>query len=1731
VSETIVQTLAVSRLARPVPGVMSSAVSLRALMLAAGLALLAGAPAALAQSVTGTGDIVPGLPTSPLASWDLGGGQLVVGYGHYSTGTLTIENGGTVSNTRGYVGLGYASVGAVTVTGTGSTWSNSDVLYIGYGGTGTLTIADGGLVTSSTHVYLGDSSDFTGTVTVTGSGSTWANSGTLSVGNYGTGTLTIENGGSVSNAAAAVGDKFGSTGTVTVTGAGSTWTSSGTLYVGNSGTGTLTIANGGTVSNINVRVGSVSGSTGTVTVTGAGSTWTNSASLTVGLEGTGTLAIENGGTVSSANSQVGSVAGSSGTVTVTGAGSSWASSGLLYVGQAGSGTLTIADGGRVTNTIAYLGSSSGGSGTVKVTGAGSTWANAGLLRVGLRGTGKLTIESGGTVSNTDTFVGYLAGSSGTVTVTGAGSTWTNSGELHVGSAGTGTLTIADGGKVSNTVGVVGLETSGTGTVTVTGAGSTWTNSAELYVGHQGTGTLTIENGGAVSNTNGYVGVGPASVGSVTVKGAGSTWTNSGELHVGYEGTGTLTIADGASVTSAGNGGSIGTLAGSAGTVVVTGAGSSWFNSNVSAMTGELYVGKAGTGTLTVENGGWVRSTSGYLGYASGGSGTATVTGTGSRWTVVGLLDVGRDGTGTLTIANGGAVESNGTEIGRNGAGTGSVTVTGAGSALYTRAIAIGGTSGNGTLTVEKEGYVQGRGVIFYGSGGTLNLLGDATNGRGVLEINYLTANYGTVHLNGGILRARTNSSWFFDSVGVQTIGTNGAFFDSNGYDIGVTASFDGAGGLTKLGAGTLTLTGTSSYTGGTSILGGTLSISSDANLGAASGGLTLDGGSLQVTGSFASSRAVTLGNAGGAIDVLSGQSFSHSGTISGTGGLTKSGDGKLTLTGTSTYSGATTVSAGTLYINGSGAMSAASDYTVASGALLHVNDALGTVTAGSIAGDGQIRIDRNSTLETGATNALTTFSGQISGDGSLRKVGTGTLTLTRGSTYAGGTTIAGGTISISKGDRLGDASGALTLDGGVLQVTDTILHELTRDIVLGANGGGFDIVEAANTFSVSQSFSGTGSLSKAGAGTLVLKGTNSYSGATTVSEGTLRAGQTGAFSSNSTFTVASGATLDLANFSQSIGSLAGAGTVTLGSGTLTAGANNSSTSFSGTISGTGGVTKTGTGTLTLTGANTYTGATKVSAGKLVINGSLASSVTLDGGTLGGSGTVGEVSVGSGATVAPGNSIGTLTVSGNVSFASGSTYQVEVNAAGQSDRIVASGSASITGGTVEVLAASGNYAAATNYIILTAAGGVSGQFASVTSNLAFLTPSLSYDSQNVTLTMTRNDASFGPDESGRASIAQTRNQGFIANAAERLGVGNPVYDTLLSGTTAEARAGFDLLSGEAHAQAVGVMIEESRLVRDTILGRLRGPLLTQAGQQVAAAFSADLPGRKGAITMPAPVPQPRYALWGEAFGGTGNTDADGNAASLSRRTGGALLGAEFMVYEAPGSSLKVGVAGGYSQSRFDLDARLSSGKLESGHAALYAGARFGSLRFDAGAAYSWSESDIRRQVQIRGFGDLLRLQRPGQVMQGFAELGYGFAFSGFALEPFAQLALIRVSTEAGTERGGAAALRVLSSEQTLGFSTLGVRAEAQIGTMPLFARAMLGWRHGFGELTPQARTAFVTGTTPSMVFAAPIDREALVAEAGLDWRISQATALGLTYSAAIGERSRDHALKGRVEMRF
>ena len=350
-------------------------------------------------------------------------------------------------------------------------------------------------------------------------------------------------------------------------------------------------------------------------------------------------------------------------------------------------------------------------------------------------------------------------------------------------------------------------------------------------------------------------------------------------------------------------------------------------------------------------------------------------------------------------------------------------------------------------------------------------------------------------------------------------------------------------------------------------------------------------------------------------------------------------------------------------------------------------------------------------------------------------------------------------------------------------------------------------------------------------------------------------------------------------------------TIRVGDGTQ-AGAGFSATIGS-VLQGSGGLVKTDLGKLILSGNNTYTGVTNVNGGILDVNGSLVSTVTVNnGGTLKGNGTIGGLNVASAGTVAPGNSIGTLNVSGNVAFAAGSTYQVEINTAGQSDKIIATGKATLSGGTVQVIAANGLYSPSTRYTILTANGGVSGTFAQLTttSNLAFLTPTLSYDADDVFLRLAPQTATF-------PSVALTRNQASTAAAVQTLGLGNPIYNAVVGQSVAGAQQAFDALSGEIHASAVTAAFEDQRLPRDAIFDRLSGPLETPllgAASTMTGAYAADLPSRKGPVLAPVAVQmmQPRlFGLWGQGFGDWGKTNGDHNAAKLTRDTGGFIIGAD------------------------------------------------------------------------------------------------------------------------------------------------------------------------------------------------------------------------------------------------
>ena len=308
----------------------------------------------------------------------------------------------------------------------------------------------------------------------------------------------------------------------------------------------------------------------------------------------------------------------------------------------------------------------------------------------------------------------------------------------------------------------------------------------------------------------------------------------------------------------------------------------------------------------------------------------------------------------------------------------------------------------------------------------------------------------------------------------------------------------------------------------------------------------------------------------------------------------------------------------------------------------------------------------------------------------------------------------------------------------------------------------------------------------------------------------------------------------------------------LGTGTLNFNHTEANYAFGATITGLGTINQIAGNTNLTANSSGFTGATSVSGGRLGVNGSLASSlVTILGGTLGGNGTVGGIVAQSGGIIAPGNSIGTLNVAGDIDQAAGSIYQVELTSTGQSDLIQATGTATIAAGAVldVVKTDAAPYVLGTHYTVLQADTGVTGTY---TLNGAgpFIGLLANYDATHVYLDVVQ-AKSF-------ASVGLTPNQIATGGGAESLGAGNPLYDAILGlPSEAVAQGAFDQLSGEIHASARGMLLEDSRFVRDAATNRISAAF----GDLGAAALPVMAYGEGGPEMVAADTD--RFAVWGQA----------------------------------------------------------------------------------------------------------------------------------------------------------------------------------------------------------------------------------------------------------------------------
>jgi autotransporter-associated beta strand protein len=1684
-----------------------------------------------------------------------GGGTLELGASFNTSRAVSLGASGGKIDTNGFNGTwsgAFTGTGSLTKTGTGvltltsngnafsgGTTISAGTLQIGSGGSsGTLTgnvtnnatltfnrsgtLAYGGVISGSGNLIKSG----TGTVTFTGnsnySGGTTINGGTLQIGNGGTsgsiagnvannGTLAFNRSDSFTFGGAISGNggvtKAGA-GVLTYTGvntyAGTTTINAGTLQVGDGGTsGSIAgnVVNNGALAfnrSDGVTYGGVISGAGGVTKLGSGTlTYTGANSYTGGttING-GTLQIGNGGT---SGSLTGSVS-NGGTLAFNRSDSTsfdGVISGTGAVTKLGAGTLTF------TGANAYSGNTTISGGTLQIGNGGTS----GSISGNVANNGALTFNR----SDDTAFTGAVSGSGsvnklggGVLSLTGTnsytGGTTISSGTLQIGSGGTsGSITgdvVNQGALVFNRSDSSTFDgsISGTGNVTKLGTGTLVYAGSNTYTGTTtvSAGTLQIGNGG----TTGAIAGGVINNGTLAFKRAG-TFDFSGDI----SGTGSVTQTGSGVLTLTGTNTYTGGTALNAGRLRVLN------DSNLGAASGGLTFGGGTlevTGNTTI-NRSVTLATSGTIDTGNFSTTVASV--------IAGSGALVKEGTGTLTLTGANSYSGNTTivtgtlQVG-NGGITGAINgnVTNSGELRFNRADTFdfgGNISGSGFVTQAGSNVLTLTGTNTYTggtaiNGGTLRVLAD----------NNLGAASGGLSFAGGTLQLMGTTTLLRN----VTLNTGGGSIDTNGFNVTLDSAASGTGGLTKVGAGTLTLAANNIYSGGTTVSSGTLQVGN----GGTSGSIV---GNVANSGTLAFNRS---------------DNSSYTGVISGSGAVTKSGGGTLSLQGVNTFTGQTSVNGGTLELSAGGRINATSRVEIAqstgnTGAIRVTGTGSSIATAGDIvvgvAGNGTLTVDSGASLTaanvvlgqaTGSAGVLNIGSGGSAGvlntstiiDGlgagsavnlnhnestytlssnllhtlSLNQVGSGTTVLTGTNSYTGGTFLNAGTLRVSSNGNLGGATSALNFNGGTLQLGATITN-LPRAIVVNSGGGAVD----TGSFSVvsTGAMSGNGNLTKTGSGILTLNGSSTHTGTLTVSGGTLR-----------------GTTTNLKN---NIINNASVQFLQTASGT-----------YSGVMSGTGSLTKLNAGNLTMTGANTFTGGTTVSAGTLTLMGSLASPVSVGvSGTLAGTGSItGAVDVQG--TFSPGNAatapFGTLTVNGNLTFGSSSIFRVQTDELGNNGKIAVTGAGhgvTINGGAVEVMTGGGEYAPSTNYTLISAVGTISGQFGSIKTDFEFLEPTLSYDPNHVFLTLIRNDTSL-------TSVAETSNQLSTAAYLESLSVDSgatSLMNRVLNLNAADARSAFSQLSGYGLTEYGRVAQVQTTQVMETLSARVGG-----------GAF-------RGYEKAADPLSSVARGMWMQSFGINGQQGGNSNAAGAEWRGGGTAVG-----FDAPVTgNLVVGTGFVYSRNEVELDgghggvARVASPQLftYAGYSGDGAAGTQWQVRGLAGYSNPTFTSD--RRMSFGGGSWVAHSTHDGREYSAAGEAELSGHAAGLQLHGVLGVRASQLVEDGFIETGSMANLDVSGRTSNALTSSVGARAvmpafdeRGQLELRAMWSHELSGWQ---SALT--GRLASATSDTRFRVDGLPVGRESFKVGAGLTGQLKRNLFLFGDYSMELSNlgKSEQTAMAG------
>ncbi|MET4799620.1 autotransporter domain-containing protein [Bradyrhizobium sp. LB11.1] len=1085
---------------------------------------------------------------------------------------------------------------------------------------------------------------------------------------------------------------------------------------------------------------------------------------------------------------------------------------------------------------------------------------------------------------------------------------------------------------------------------------------------------------------------------------------------------------------------------------------------------------------------------------------------GGNNTFVGFYNASSAGSAIITANYAGQVSFRNTST----AGSATITITSAGYATFSDT----STAGSATININNGGSTTFSGAGTAGSAtinndGSLDFNGSSTAGNAGIASN------GTLNFGGSSTAASATITNNF-AASFNGVSTAGSAAITNTYNLIFTGtSTAGNAVITNNAGGPFNNTSGMTYFRDNATAGNAQLINNGANTffdfsvgSGPNGDNKLSAGSIAGNGTFyLGANALTVG--GNNLSTTVSGVIADGGYSGAAGGsLVKTGTGTLTLSGTNTYSGGTTFAGGTVSVSSDANLGDVAGGLTFNGGTLQITGTTFNTTARTInlgAGGGTFDI---------ADAANNFVLSQNLGGGALTKSGAGKLTLIGAESFSG-VTVSGGTLTFSANATAGNA--AITNNAELVFDTNATAGNAT---ITNTN----QLTFYGNT--------------TAGNAVITNSGTVLFDGDSTPDQAQLiNAASTAVFNF---FTPGPSSDGKI-----SAGSIAGNGRFDLNGAELTVGGDNLSTTVTGVLTGNGGFTgtslvKIGTGTLTLSGINTYTGATVIDGGTLAVNGSIlaSSGVTVEsGGTLGGTGIVGNTTIASGGTLAPGNSVGTLTVSGNLAFTAGSFYRVEVSASA-ADRTNVSGTATLTGATMQAVAIPGSFRSQT-YTILNATGGFGGtQFAGLTAIGSFSptrNPHLTYDLNNVYLVLDPGGIVL-PAGTGAnpTNVADAINRAVAGGATPPAGfdallnMGNPQLNHALGQVSGQPGAAGTQAAFDATQQFVNMLdpfnggADGERGAAGGDGGTLGYASTSPRDARVREAYAAVTPREASSEAI-----DRRWGVWASGYGGA--STLNGNAASGSSTTTshiyGTVVGADYRL----SANTLVGFALGGAGYNFALSDALGSGRADLFQAGLYARHTFGPAYISAALAYGWQDVTTDRTVTVSGT-DKLTANFKASTFSGRLETGWRFApipASSFGVTPYAaaQATTFHLPGYGETALVGSNqfALSYAAQDTTNVRTELGARADQRflVSDGVLTLRGRLAWAHdtntnrfvsaAFQTLPGAAFT--VSGTRPAA------DSALVGGRAEMKWR--NGLSLAGTVEAEFSRNAQTYTGKGTV----